>query len=63
MPEAAKVNFYIDFSDYADLAGAWLMTSGEPEWDAKYDISDTADDVIDMGDVAAFAEGWLTTAQ
>ena len=26
-------------------------------------ISETADGVIDMRDVAAFAEGWLTTPQ
>lgn len=66
-PEPSPIDFnedfYVDFMDYADLASAWLITSGDPQWDPKYDIGSTPDNVINMGDVAAFAENWLTTPQ
>ena len=50
---------YVDFSDFDALASKWYTISADPHWDDKYDISETADGVIDMRDVAAFAEGWL----
>ncbi|UCG50263.1 MAG: DUF1080 domain-containing protein [Phycisphaerales bacterium] len=54
---------YVDFSDYEALTSAWQAIPGDPRWNDDYDISDTPDNVIDMRDVAAFADNWLTTPQ
>ncbi|UCG46453.1 MAG: hypothetical protein JSU94_13210 [Phycisphaerales bacterium] len=54
---------YVDFTDYEALTSAWHAIPSDPAWDSKYDMSATPDDVIDMGDVAVFADNWLTTPQ
>ncbi|UCG49501.1 MAG: hypothetical protein JSU94_06895 [Phycisphaerales bacterium] len=54
---------YVDFTDFDALTRAWHTIPSDPAWDSKYDISATPDNVIDMGDVAVFADNWLTTPQ
>ena len=62
-PADVDQSAYVDFSDYDALTSKWHRISTDPQWDDKYDISDTADGMIDMGDVAVFADNWLTTPQ
>ena len=54
---------YVDFSDFDALTRAWHTIPTHPQWDPKYDISETPDNVIDMLDFAAFADNWLATPQ
>ena len=63
LPSTADFNedFTVDFADYAGLSEAWSTQAGDVGWDLEYDISDPPDNVIDMRDMAAFAENWLTT--
>ena len=47
----------VTFSDYTRLAAAWLADSGQPNFNAAYDLY--ADDVINMADLAVFVQYWL----
>jgi len=53
LPEDLNYDCYVDFLDFAMLAGWWL----EEYPDYKYDLFE--DGVVDGYDVMVFAEGWL----
>jgi hypothetical protein len=49
----------VDLYDFAILASAWLSTPDDNNWNATCDISDPNDNVINMRDLAVFANNWL----
>ena len=49
----------VDLSDFALLAGAWLMESSDALWNPLYDISEPKDGAINVLDLAVFSERWL----
>ena len=53
----------VDLADLVSLACAWLSVSGSPEWNPKYDIGPSSDGIINMSDLAIFAENWLVTSR
>ncbi|MHC4911944.1 MAG: hypothetical protein ACYTE5_02950, partial [Planctomycetota bacterium] len=52
---------YIEFDDFAKLAGAWSTQEGDPKFNAAYDISIPQDNSIDMFDLDVFTDNWLAT--
>jgi len=50
-------DYKVNFLDYAELAGAWGSSLGEPGFDDIYDLSDN--DIIDITDLGAFLDDWL----
>jgi len=55
LPEDLNRDCYIDFADFAMLAGYWL----EPDPDYKFDLFEDEDNTINQFDLMVFAEGWL----
>jgi len=51
-----KVNFY----DFSLFASAWQTQTGQPDYSSIFDISNPPDDIINLADLAIFAENWLT---
>lgn len=49
----------VDMHDFTSFALSWRSRSGEAGWNPACDISDPADNVIDLRDLAIFAENWL----
>lgn len=49
----------VDNLDFAIFAAAWLAQDDQPEWNPDCNIGLSADDVIDIGDLAVFADHWL----
>jgi hypothetical protein len=49
----------VDLEDFAAIASAWMTHSGQDNWNPACDISAPADNVIDMPDLAVFADNWL----
>ena len=49
----------VDFIDFATLANAWLSDSTQLNWNGRCDIAEPPDNVIDVLDLAIFAENWL----
>jgi len=49
----------VDFVDLSFFALAWLAEPPDPQWNPVYDISDPADEVINMLDLGAFVDNWL----
>jgi len=47
----------VNFFDYTKLAGAWMSSSGEPDFNDHYDLYD--DDTIDIPDLGIFSDEWL----
>lgn len=45
--------------DFATLGSAWLSKPGDSTWNPAYNISYPSDDVIDLADLAVFADDWL----
>lgn len=52
---------YIEFHDFAKLAGAWSTQEGDPKFNSAYDISTPQDNSIDMLDLDVFTDNWLTS--
>jgi len=52
-------DFDVDMADFAIFAASWLTTAGQPGWNPDCDISETADEIVDTRDLAAFAGNWL----
>ena len=53
----------VNFSDYSIFAAAYLSKPGDGNWDQRCDISEPADNVIDMLDFARLVDEWLITEQ
>jgi hypothetical protein len=53
----------VDLEDLVSLACAWLSVPGSSEWNPDYDISLGTDGIINMSDLAVFAENWLVTSR
>ncbi|MHC4086551.1 MAG: FG-GAP-like repeat-containing protein, partial [Planctomycetota bacterium] len=53
------LNCYVNFSDFAVLAMAWLSDPLNGNWQSAYDISVPADGLIDFKDVDVLAGNWL----
>jgi len=53
----------VDLEDLVSLACTWLSVSGSSEWNPEYDIGLGADGIINMSDLAVFAENWLVTSR
>ncbi|MFQ6036297.1 MAG: C10 family peptidase [Sedimentisphaerales bacterium] len=49
----------VDIVDFAILASSWLTKPSDVQWNPACDISSPADNLIDMLDLAAFADNWL----
>jgi len=49
----------VDLHDFAALAAAWRTREGQPLWNVDFEMSDPADRVIDLRDVALFTADWL----
>jgi hypothetical protein len=49
----------IDFIDFAILANAWLSNPTQVNWNGRCDIAEPPDNVIDVLDLAIFAQHWL----
>ncbi len=52
-------DYVVDYSDFAIFAMSWLTTPGQQGWNARCDISNPADDFVDVLDLAEFAKNWL----
>ncbi len=50
----------INFADLAILSSTWGSRVGDDAWDLACDIGDPCDDVIDLKDVRALAQTWLS---
>jgi hypothetical protein len=53
----------VDFYDFAFFASCWHSSPGEDNWDARCDIYEPKDDLIDMRDLGVLADNWLKAAQ
>ena len=53
----------VNFSDYSIFAAAYMSEPGDENWNQQCDISQPADNVIDMLDFAWFVDEWLITEQ
>ena len=53
----------VDFRDFAMLASAWQKGVGELGYNPRCDISNPANDFIDILDIDAFAANWLAGTQ
>jgi hypothetical protein len=53
----------VNFSDYSIFLSAYLSRAGEENWKRRCDISEPADNVIDMLDFARFVDEWLISEQ
>jgi hypothetical protein len=53
----------VDLDDLVSLACAWLSVSGSAEWNPQYDIGLGADGIVNMWDLAVFAENWMVTSR
>jgi hypothetical protein len=51
----------VDLPDLILLTSAWLTEAADADWNPDYDISYGNDGIIDMKDLAVFAENWLVT--
>lgn len=51
----------VDLADLVSLACAWLSVSGSTEWNSDYNIGPDTDGIVNMSDLAVFAENWLVT--
>ena len=51
----------VDSADFSIMAAAWSSNSGEPRWNPICDISDPADNSINLDDLAVFMAHWLET--
>ncbi|MBN2271241.1 MAG: DUF1080 domain-containing protein [Sedimentisphaerales bacterium] len=62
LPHPADFNgdFSLDFTDFSSIAYAWRTKPGDAKWEERYDISEPANNIIDMHDIAAFVQDWLT---
>jgi hypothetical protein len=49
----------VDADDLSALISGWLGENGQSGFDAKYDISNPADDIINFNDLAVLAGNWL----
>lgn len=47
----------VNFFDYTKLAGAWMSSWGEPDFNDHYDLYDN--DTIDIPDLGIFSDEWL----
>lgn len=55
LPQDLNRDCYIDFFDFAILAGRWL----QPDPDYKYDLFEDEDNVLNEFDLMVFADYWL----
>ena len=53
----------VDFPDYSIFAEAYLSEPGDENWNQQCDISEPADNIIDMLDFVWFVDEWLNTEQ
>jgi len=53
----------VDLSDFDVLSAAWLTVPEDTGWNRACDISESADDVIDLLDFSVYSEQWLWQAQ
>jgi hypothetical protein len=51
----------VDFSDWAVLADNWRQSCSEPTWCAGTDLDHS--ELVSLGDLAVFAQAWLSPAQ
>ena len=49
----------VDLYDFAVLAAAWQSSPGDENWNRCCDVSEPADGVIDLMDLAALVDQWL----
>lgn len=56
-------DYDVDLDDFAVLASAWQSIPGDDNWNPACDISDPADEIIDMLDVEVFAANWLMSTE
>jgi hypothetical protein len=50
-------DYVVNFLDYAELAGAWRSSIGQPDFSNVYDLHDN--DEIDGVDLRLFSDDWL----
>jgi len=50
----------VDLADFSIIASAWLTSPGDGLWNRLADISNPSDDIVDMLDLDAFSEDWLS---
>lgn len=51
----------VNLLDFSLQTSAWLSTPGQAHWNPIFDISNPADERIDLGDLLVIAEHWLST--
>jgi hypothetical protein len=56
-------DYDVDLCDFAVLATAWGTMPGDDNWNPACDISDPADQIIDMLDLEVFAANWLMSVE
>ena len=49
----------VDLLDYGVFAAAWQSLAGTSGWNSACDISDPADNIINIADLLVFMEQWL----
>ena len=54
-----NTDYIVNFDDFATLASSWMADPDDINWNASCDISDPADDIIDVKDISKFAQYWL----
>jgi len=55
-----QVDCNVDFDDFAILAEAWMTNLGDPLYNPDCDISNPADNAINIDDLDVFTQNWLT---
>jgi len=62
-PEFASADFNqdssVNFKDFSLFAPAWQSQLGEPSYNSQFDISNPADETINLQDLKIIAEKWL----
>ena len=53
----------VSFPDYCIFAAAYMSSLEDENWDRRCDISEPADNVVDMLDFVWFVDEWLSTEQ
>ena len=61
LPKVADFNddYWVDYYDFEAMARVWMTTPAHPDWDARFDISDSGD--VGLEDLMIFLEDWLAT--
>ncbi|NLW83957.1 MAG: hypothetical protein GXY41_06085 [Phycisphaerae bacterium] len=61
LPKVADFNgdYWVDYYDFEAMARAWMTTPAHPDWEARFDISDSGN--VELEDLLIFLDDWMAT--